>query len=34
MAKIKPPPLREVEFGALDASEEAIDNPELLIEGF
>ena len=34
MPQIKPPPLRELHFGQLDAAQEAIDEPQLLLEGF
>lgn len=34
MTREKPPPLRELRFGQLDASQEAIDEPELLLQGF
>ena len=34
MPQIKPPPLRELHFGQLDAAQEAIDEPRLLLEGF
>lgn len=30
----KPPPLRELRFGQLDAGQEAIDEPDLLLAGF
>jgi hypothetical protein len=32
--KDKPPPLRELRFGQLDAGQEAVDEPELLLAGF
>jgi hypothetical protein len=34
MPQPKPPPLRELRFGQLDAAQEAIDEPHLLLEGF
>lgn len=34
MPTLKPPPLRELHFGHLDAAQEAIDEPELLLDGF
>src|ERR1022692_4190592 len=34
MPQPKPPPLRELHFGQLDAAQEAIDQPNLLLEGF
>jgi len=34
MPAIKPPPFRELNFGVLDANEEAIEDPDLLLKGF
>lgn len=34
MPKLKPAPLRELHFGTLDAAQEAVDEPRLLLEGF
>jgi len=34
MPPVKPPPYRQLNFGELDAAEEAIDSPRLLLEGF
>lgn len=34
MPQVKPPPLRELHFGELDAAQEAIDEPRLLLDGF
>jgi hypothetical protein len=34
MPQAKPPPLRELRFGQLDAAQEAIDEPRLLLDGF
>jgi hypothetical protein len=34
MPQVKPPPLRELHFGELDAAQEAINEPRLLIDGF
>ena len=34
MTTPKPPPLRELRFGQLDARQEAIDEPDLLTAGF
>lgn len=34
MPNAKPTPLREMRFGQLDASQEAVDDPDLLLQGF